>query len=70
MPAATENKAAVDNRGFLRVDGVPICKVQPSGQLEIADKDRLRAVERGTRMVSFTVEDIVEAICLYVEIEE
>jgi hypothetical protein len=52
----------VDQRGFLTIDGIPLCIVSIDGQLTIKDKDRRRAANRGSDIVVFTVESVETAI--------
>lgn len=44
-------QVTVDNKGFVVVDGVKVCKVTRDGKLQFCDKDRLRSQQRGTRFV-------------------
>ena len=52
---------SVDERGFVTVDGVKLGKrVVKDGipKLQVADKDRRRSAERGTRLVEVSVEAV------------
>ena len=56
---------SVDERGFVTVDGVKLGKrVVKDGipKLQVADKDRRRSAERGTRLVEVSVEELGEAL--------
>jgi len=54
-------KVEVDSRSFVKVDGVPVCKVTSDGKLQFCDKDRRRSSERGTRYVVVDPSVIVAA---------
>ena len=56
---------SVDERGFVTVDWVKLGKrVVKDGipKLQVADKDRRRSAERGTRLVEVSVEELEEAL--------
>lgn len=52
----------IDERKFLRIGGIPICRVTPGGNLEFKDKDGYRSRQRGSAFVTVTLEQIARAI--------
>ena len=54
-------RVVVNNRQFLEIDGVPVCKVV-DGRLQFCDKDRRRSAERGTRFVEITAQELALAV--------
>jgi len=57
---------SVDEKDFVRVDGVKIGKrvKGPDGKLklQVCDKDRRRSAQRGTRFVEITPDDLAEVL--------
>jgi len=45
------NKLRRDDRGFVWLDDLKICRVTPQGFIEFFDRDKLRAEARGTQFV-------------------
>lgn len=65
MKRARARAVSVDERGFVRVDGITIGRrVVKDGKpkLQVCDKDRRRSAERGTRLVEVTIEELGEAL--------
>jgi hypothetical protein len=65
MKRSEGEAVSVDERGFVRVDGITIGKrVVKDGKprLQVCDKDRRRSAERGTRFVEVTVEELGEVL--------
>ena len=65
MKRISAQAVSVDERGFVTVDGVKLGKrVVKDGipKLQVADKDRRRSAERGTRLVEVSVEELEEAL--------
>jgi hypothetical protein len=59
----TQNgKIQVDNRKFLVVDGMKVCKVTAAGLLEFKDKSADRSQKRGSPFIYVSVEEIDRAI--------
>ena len=52
----------IDNKRFLRIDGIPICRVTENGTLELKDKDGRRSRQRGSAFVEVTLADVQSAI--------
>lgn len=55
-------KARITPRRFLTIDGVPVARVLPTGELEFKDKDLHRSARRRTAYVTVTVEEIKQAV--------
>lgn len=55
-------KARVNPRQFLTIDGLPVARVLPTGELEFKDKDIHRSSRRRTAYVTVTVEEIKQAV--------
>ena len=57
---------SVDEKDFVRVDGITIGKrvTGPDGKprLQVCDKDRRRSAQRGTRFVEISVDDLGEVL--------
>ena len=53
----------MDEGGFVRVDGVKVCKVDAErGTLVFLDRDRRRSATRGSREVSVRVADLARLL--------
>lgn len=51
----------VDLRGFVHIDGVPVCRyIKERDVLQFVDKDRRRSAERRTRLVEVRVDELVK----------
>lgn len=51
----------VDLRGFVHVDGVPVCRyIKERDALEFVDKDRRRSAVRGRRQVEIKLDELVK----------
>ena len=58
----SERRVVVDNRRFLRVDGIKVCRVTNEGLLEFKDKDGRRSRSRGSAYVTVYADQISQAI--------
>ncbi len=56
------DRVTIDNRRFLRVDGIPICRITDRGTLEVKDKDGRRARKRGSAFVEVGLDELQTAI--------
>ena len=56
------DRITIDNRRFLRVDGIPICRITNRGTLELKDKDGRRARKRGSAFVEVGLDELQTAI--------
>ena len=56
------DRVTIDNRRFLRVDGIPICRITNRGTLELKDKDGRRARKRGSAFVEVGLDELQTAI--------
>lgn len=56
------DRITIDNRRFLRVDGIPICRVTNRGTLELKDKDGRRSRERGSAFVEVGLDELQTVI--------
>lgn len=54
-------KVTVDERSFVHVDGVKVCKVD-GGVLQFHDKNKHRAAERGSDCVEIPIQEFVKAL--------
>ena len=62
------NRLMINRRSFLCIDGIPLVKVDPeTGRMSVKDKNRRRASERGTDIVYFTVDEVVDIISKHIE---
>lgn len=59
---AITRKVQVDKKDFLRIDGIPMCKVTRHGLLELKDKDGRRARARGSAYVEVGFDQIQAAV--------
>lgn len=55
-------KVLIDERRFLRVSGIPVCRVTPEGNLELKDKDGRRSQKRGSAFVEVGLDQIQVAV--------
>jgi hypothetical protein len=60
-------KARINPRRFLTIDGVPVARVLPTGELEFKDKDLHRSARRRSTFVTVTVEEIKAAVDTFTE---
>ena len=58
----SEKRIRIDNRRFLRVDGIPVCRVTNRGTLELKDKDGRRSRERGSAFVEVGLDELQSVI--------
>lgn len=56
------DRITIDNRRFLRVDGIPICRITNRGTLELKDKDGRRARKRGSAFVEVGLDELQTVI--------
>ena len=56
------DRVTIDNKRFLRVDGIPICRITNRGTLELKDKDGRRARKRGSAFVEVGLDELQTAI--------
>ena len=56
------DRVTIDNRRFLRVDGIPICRITNRGTLELKDKDGRRARKRGSAFVEVGLDELQTVI--------
>lgn len=56
------NRVTIDNKRFLRVDGIPICRITNRGTLELKDKDGRRARKRGSAFVEVGLDELQTVI--------
>ncbi len=56
------SKVTIDERRFLRIDGIPVCRITDRGTLELKDKDGTRSRRRGTAYVEVGFDEIQSAI--------
>lgn len=51
----------VDLRGFVHIDGVPVCRyIRERDTLQFVDKDRRRSAARGGRQVEVKLDELVK----------
>ncbi len=55
-------RVVIDERRFLRVGGIPVCRVTASGKLELKDKDGRRSRTRGSAFVTVGFDEIQTAV--------
>lgn len=56
------DRVTIDNKRFLRVDGIPVCRITNRGTLELKDKDGRRARKRGSAFVEVGLDELQTAI--------
>lgn len=56
------DRVVVDNRRFLRIDGIKVCRVTNDGLLEFKDKDGRRSRHRGSAYVTVYADQISQAV--------
>lgn len=56
------DRVTIDNKHFLRVDGIPVCRITNRGTLELKDKDGRRARKRGSAFVEVGLDELQTAI--------
>jgi hypothetical protein len=55
-------RVLIDERRFLRISGIPVCRVTPNGKLELKDKDGRRSQKRGSAFVEVGFDEIQTAV--------
>lgn len=55
-------KVVIDERRFLRVGGIPVCRITLSGKLELKDKDGRRSRARGSAFETVGLDEIQTAV--------
>lgn len=51
----------VDLRGFVHIDGVPVCRyIRERDTLQFIDKERRRSAARGGRLVEVKIDELVK----------
>lgn len=58
----SERNVNIDSRGFLRIDGIKVCRVTDEGLLEFKDKDGRRSRTRGSAYVTVYADQISQAV--------
>lgn len=53
-------KLRLDRDGYVYADGLRLCRVTGTGELEFCDRNNLRSKGRGTRLLTIQVADLVE----------
>jgi hypothetical protein len=56
------SRVVIDDRRFLSIDGIKVCRVTRDGRLEFKDKDGRRSRMRGSAYVTVNAEQITRAI--------
>ena len=62
MTVPFARSVTIDKNRFLRVDGIPVCRVTERGTLELKDKDGRRSRQRGSAFVEVNLAEVQSAI--------